>query len=289
MADSNGDRAFEGLEYLQGKLLLKPDPLSSLEQFHAFGKLIKRTAKSLHVGFEKDPEGNRAPRVREVVFGDTPDFRLYGQGFILRRRISYVESFPADEPEIVFKFRCPSRERAAALDVRPTIPGKFRVKFKAQILPLKDRLGGYRLLYSHNCQFGISQAPEGDRRTMAVLTRAFPILEGLKKSEKERIELVNEGIVEELLLPIGKLDFGKGVVAKSDIALWRTRGDHTPLVGEYSFQARFGRGDKLPHKTERRLADFFVALQRDLKGWVALGATKTGMVYGLNAGLPRRA
>jgi hypothetical protein len=268
--------------HLQSKLLLKPDRLSSLEQFHDFGKQIKRQAKSLQVGFVEDPEAHRKPRVREIVFGDTKDFRLYKRDFILRRRIRYVDGFPAGEPEIVFKFRCADRDRAAALDVRPAVPGRFRVKFKVQILPLNDQLGGYRRLYSHNCQFGISQAPPGNRRTLSYLAHAFPALHALKKSKKESIEFVNEGIVEELLLPVGQLDFGKGIVAKSDIALWRTRGEHMPLIAEYSFQVKLDRGDQLPRKAEGLLEEFFVGLQRGLSAWIALGATKTGLVYGLN-------
>lgn len=281
-------RAKVAITHLQGKLLLKPDRLSSLEQFHDFGKLIKRQAKSLNVGFVEDPEARRKPHVREIVFGDTKDFRLYKRDFILRRRIRYVDGFPTGEPEIVFKFRCADRERAAALDIRPVIPGSFRVKFKAQLLPLHDQLGGYRLLYSHNCQFGISQAPAGNRRTMSYLARAFPALQTLKKSKAESIEFVNEGIVEELLLPVGQLDFGKGIVANSDIALWRTRGQHLPLVAEYSFQIKLGRGDELPGKAKRLLEEFFIGLQRSLSGWIALGATKTGLVYGLNGKPGRR-
>lgn len=275
-------RAKLAITHLQGKLLVKADRLSSLDHFHQFGKQIKRHAKSLKVGFAEDPESNRKPRVREIVFGDTKDFRLYKQDFILRRRIRYVDGFPAGEPEIVFKFRCPDRERAAALDVRPAIPGRFRVKFKAQILPLNDQLGGYRLLYSHNCQFGLSQAPAGNRRTMSYLARAFPALQRLKKPTQESIEFVNEGIVEELLLPVGELDFGKGIVAKSDIALWRTRGEHMPLIAEYSFQVKLGRGDRLPRKAAHLVEEFFIGLQRKLSTWVALGATKTGLVYGIN-------
>ena len=114
---------FDTLRYLQAKLLLKPDRLSSLDRFRELGKLTRRTAKSLNVGFREDPEVDEAPRVREIIFVDTPDFRLYNNGFILRRRIAYVDGFPAGDPEIVFKFRYPDLRRAAALDVGPESPG----------------------------------------------------------------------------------------------------------------------------------------------------------------------
>ena len=67
---------------------------------------------------------------------------------------------------------------------------------------------------------------------MATLARVFPALATVKRSDEEKVSLVNEGIVEEVLLELGELDFGKGVLAKCNVALWRTRGEHMPLVGD---------------------------------------------------------
>lgn len=272
---------FDALHYLQAKILLKADSLTSVDAFRRFGTLVRRTAKSMKIDFIDDPAAGQSPRVREVVFVDTPDFRLYLNGYMLRRRISYVDGFPAGDPEIVFKFRHADLDRAAALDVRPRIPGHFRTKFKVQALPANGNVGAYRTLYSHTSQFGVSQVHEGDRLAMATLTRVFPALSRLKTSKEERVTLVNEGIIEELLLPLGKLDFGKGIVAKTNVALWRTRGEHVPIVGEYAFQLKFNRRDDVPRKTEQRVKDFFVGLQYDVKDWIQLGTTKTGLVYRL--------
>ncbi len=274
-------------QYLEAKLILKPDRFTSVESFRDFGKLVKRTAKGLKVGFMDDPETGRRPQIREIVFADTPDYRLYNHAFILRRRISYVDGFPVGDPEIVFKFRHPDEQEAAAVDVRPHISGKYRIKFKAEALPLKDQIGGYRILYSHNCQFGLSQVHEGDRPVMSTLARVFPALSIVKKSHEEKVNLVSGAIVEELLLPLGQLDFGKAIVAKSDVSLWRTRGEHMPLVGEFAFQVKFVRKQDV-HRKARELAEqFFVSLQRDVKDWISLGTTKTGMVYRLNGNAPQ--
>ena len=154
------------------------------------------------------------------------------------------------DPEIVFKFRHPDEQKATALDVRPKIAGKYRIKFKAEALPLKDQVGGYRILYSHNCQFGLSQMHDADKTSMATLVKVFPALAVIKKSDDEKISLVNDGIVEEVLLPLGQLDFGKGVVAKCDIGLWRTRGEHKSLVGEFAFQVKFDRREDVAHEAE---------------------------------------
>src|SRR5262249_38748402 len=120
---------------------------------------------------------------------------------------------------------------------------------------------------------------EEDRLAMSTLTRVFPVVTRLKKGSNERIRFVNEGIVEELLFPLGRLDFGKGYLAKSDVSLWRTRGEHKPIVGEYSFQVKFHSREDVPVKTEKLVKEFFVELQRETEGWISLGTTKTGLVY----------
>lgn len=173
--------------YLEAKLILKPEPFTSVDSFRDFGKIVQKVAKRTGVGFITAPEASRRPEIREITFGDTSDFHLYNNAFILRRRIRYMDGFPAGDPEIVFKYRHPDEVQAAAMDVRPHISGKYRIKFKAEALPLKDRAGGYRILYSHNCQFGLSQMHEEDQTSMSTLARVFPGLAAIKKSDDEHI------------------------------------------------------------------------------------------------------
>ena len=276
----------DGITYVEAKLILKPDRFTSAKDFREFGKVVRKTAAETGVGFTLDQEFGLPPRIREIVFLDTDDFALYGSAFILRRRIAYQEGFAIGDPEIVFKFRHPEQSRAAALDMRPQIDGKYRIKFKAEILPLKDRVGGYRILYSHNCQFGLSQTKEADKTAMADLARIFPALERLE-SKNDHVSLVNGGIVEEVLLPIGVLDFGKGLTGKCDISLWRTRGEHRSLVGEFAFQAKFNSAAAVADKQRARMERFYVALQHAVEDWLALGVTKTAMVYRLNGVAPQ--
>jgi hypothetical protein len=136
-------------------------------------------------------------------------------------------------------------QKAANLDMRPNIAGKYRIKFKAKALPLKDQVGGYRLLFSHNVQFPLSQALEGDRGSLGMLARVSPGLAQLNQSDADRVDLVNRTIIEE---DLGVLDFGKGFTADSNIAIWRERGTHHPLCGEFAFQAKFKRRDDLHDK-----------------------------------------
>jgi hypothetical protein len=271
---------FDRVHYHEAKLILKPDRFTSLQTFRDFGKIVRRIARQVGVGFIESKKADLRPEIREINFLDTPNFDLYRNAFILRRRVTYVNGFPVGDPEIVFKFRHPDEQKAAALDVRPRIEGKYRIKFKVEVLPLKDEVGGYRILYSHNCEFGLSQAHLAEKGSMATLHRIFPALAKLNQSGKERVELVNGGIVEEVLLPLGKLDFGKGVLGKCDISLWRTRGEHMSLVGEFAYQLKFDRKEDIAAK-QKKLAALYVNLQHEVARWLALGVTKTAMVYRL--------
>lgn len=276
------------IQYLEAKLILKPDRFNSVESFREFGKIVAKTTKQIEkVDFIPDAKAGQRPDVREIVFFDTPDFRLYNNAFILRRRVTYIDGFPEGDPEVVFKFRHPDEKTAAAVDVRPNISGKYQIKFKAEVLPLKDEIGGYRVLYSHNCQFGLSQMHDADKTAMHTLTHVFPALSVLQKTPDEKVSLVNEGIVEEVLLPLGQIDFHKGQVAKCDVALWRTRGEHKPLVGEFAFQVKFERREDVHEKAKKRAEQYFISLQHAAKDWVALGSTKTGMVYRLKGNEPQ--
>ena len=217
------------VQFLECKITLKPDLLTSAKSFLEYAKIVKRTAKENDVECTNDGMVPR-PQIREVVFFDTADFSLYNNAFILRRRIRYEDGFPMGDPEIVFKFRHPDMQKAAEIDVRPQISGKYNVKFKVEALPLKDRVGAYRLLYSHNVQFSLSEAPDGDRGATKTLTRVLPVLASMLKAKGGRVELVNQTIVEEVLQDLGTLDFGKGIdVEVQRGALARAR--HAPPDG----------------------------------------------------------
>ena len=274
------------VNYLECKLILKPDRFTSAKVFLEYRKLVARTAKEFGIDYI-DKGVVLSPQIREVLFLDTPDFRLYNNAFILRRRIAYKEGFPTGEPEIVFKFRHTDKQKAAELDVRPIFAGKYRIKFKAEALPLKDQVGGYRTLFSHNAQFSLSQAPEGDRTSMANLARVFPALAPLKTCDTDKVELVNQTIVEEVLQDLGTLDFGNGVTADANIAIWRERGSHRSMCGEFAFQAKFKRRDELHEKAMERCRQLFIALQQSGRDWLYLGTTKTGLVYQLKGNPPQ--
>jgi hypothetical protein len=277
---------YDEVHYLECKLILKPERFTSAQVFLEYGELVARIAKAAGVGCDTR-EVVLKPEMREIVFLDTPDFKLYNNAFILRQRTQYEHGFRVGDPEIVLKFRHPDLQAAAAVDVRPIMPGQYRVKFKAEALPLREQLGGYRLLYSHNVQFPLSQAPQGDRQAMSTLAQIFPCLSGFNTSDVERVSLVNQAIVEEVLQDLGTLDFGKGVTADANIAIWRERGNHHMLCGEFAFQAKFKRRDELHEKAQERVRQFFISLQEAGPAWLSLDTTKTGLVYRLKGNLPQ--
>jgi len=275
------------VHYLECKLILKAERFTSVKSFRQFADLVRRASASSGVDFDISGCAGLPPQIREVLFLDTPGFQLYNNAFILRRRTLFENGFPVGEPEVVFKFRHPDLQTAAETDVRPSIPGPHVMKFKAEALPLKERLGGFRLLYSHTVQFLTSAVPDSETHTAArEIAKALPVLQRLSFAGDEQVQLVNQMIVEEVLQDLGVLDFGKGITARANASLWRSRGEHRSLVGEFSFQTRFRRRDELHEKALHRVQKFFVELQEALGEWVALSTTKTGVVYQLHGNPP---
>jgi hypothetical protein len=276
-------------EYICCKLILRPNKFVSRESFFEFGKVFKEPAKEHGVKYSVAGFDAQPVKLREVLFIDTDDFRLYNNAFILRRRIAYKDGFPIGDPEIVFKFRHPDMQMCAETDVRPHILGDHRVKFKAQAMPLKEKLGGIRLLFSHNVQFLRSAIGMGKENVsdMDQLIDLLPALAKVRKEPKEKIKLVSNTIVEEVLQDIGMLDFGDGLTCKANVAIWRTRGEHRPLIGEFAYQFRFQDRSQLSPDALRRTEAFFISLQYSAEDYIALNCTKTATVYRLLGNPPK--
>ena len=84
------------VQYLECKLILKPDRFTSAKVFQEYGALVGRAAKEFGIGFSTKGVALK-PEIREVLFLDTADFRLYNNAFILRRRIAYENGFPVGD------------------------------------------------------------------------------------------------------------------------------------------------------------------------------------------------
>jgi hypothetical protein len=277
------------VQYLCCKLILRPNKFVSRESLFDFGKVMRQPAKEHGVKFSSNRCESEPIKIREVLFIDTEDFRLYNNAFILRRRIPYKDGFPIGEPEIVFKFRHPDMQLCAETDVRPHILGDHRVKFKCQAMPLKEKLGGIRLLFSHNVQFPRSAIGMGKEnvRDMDAVIELLPALARIRKTPKEEIKLVSNTIIEEVLQDIGLLDFGQGITCKANVAIWRTRGEHRPLIGEFAYQFKFQDRAMLAKEALKRAEAFFIDLQYSAEDYIALNCTKTATVYRLLGNPPK--
>lgn len=277
------------VHYLSCKLILRPNKFGRRSSLFDFATVMKEPCKEHGVGFSVAGYDSKPEKIREVLFIDTEDFRLYNHAFIARRRIPYKHGFPSGEPEIVFKFRHPDMQAAAETDVRPFILGDHIVKFKCQALPLKERLGGIRLLFSHNVQFFRSAIGMGREnvRDMDQLINWFPVLERIRKHPGEPIKLVSDTIIEEVLQDIGILDFGHGIRCKANVGIWRTRGEHRPLIGEFAYQFKFQDRAMLASEALKRAEAFFFSLQYAAEDYIALNCTKTGTVYRLLGNPPK--
>jgi hypothetical protein len=280
---------FHQVQYLCCKLILRPNRFVSRESLFDFGKVMRKPAKQHGVKFSVAGFDSQPIKIREVLFIDTADFRLYNNAFILRRRIPYKDGFPIGDPEIVFKFRHPDMQLCAETDIRPHILGDHRVKFKCQAMTLKDKLGGIRLLFSHNVQFLRSAIGMGREnvRDMDAIIDLLPVLARIKKAPKEEIKLVSNTIIEEVLQDIGILDFGEGISCKANVSIWRTRGEHRPLIGEFAYQIRFKDRAQLAQEALPRMEAFFISLQYSAEEYIALNCTKTATVYRLLGNPPK--
>jgi len=271
----------DNVHYMESKIILTGSRFVSVDSFHQFGKLVSRAAEKSDVDYDTKNFKGLKPQIREVLFLDTKDSLLYNNAFILRRRITYEDGFLVGDPEMVLKFRHSDLQKVANMDVRPRISGKYVIKFKAEALPLKDQIGGHRILYSHNAQFPLSAMREENRTSMATLLQVFPALQTLKASSAGKVDIVSHTAVEEVLLDLGKLNFGKGIDAVANVAVWRTRGDQKQLVGEFAFQCKFENKNEIHEKSRKRAIKFFLTLQEIAGEWLSLGSTKTGIVYRL--------
>ena len=276
------------VQYVCCKMMLRPNHFTSRKSLFEFTKVMREPAEEHDVELSTGHFADAPLKIREVLFIDTLDFRLYNNAFILRRRIPYKDGFPIGDPEVVFKFRHPDMQTAAETDVRPLILGDHQVKFKCQALPLRDKLGGIRMLFSHNVQFPRSHIRGGGSEVLSMdaITQVFPVLTRIKKSPGEKFELVSNTIIEEVLQDICMLDFGQDIKAKANISIWRTRGEHRPLIGEFAFQVQFRDRKELALEAMQRMEAFFISLQYAAQDWIALNATKTGVVYRLNGNPP---
>ena len=270
----------EALQYREYKLLLKSDHFTKPSHFHEFWKIARRAAKKLDIVIRKRGKPMEI-HVREVIFFDTPRFRLYNNGFMLRRRMFYKKGLPQSNYELTLKFRGADRATAAAVDVQPLLKSPYEVKFKEEILLPRDGQPGMRAIYAHSCD--LDSPNTIITQSFETISQVYPVLLKTGAKPKTLLSIVSAPI-EEILVNMGEIDFGGKVTAKATLAIWRNRTTQAQLVGEYSYQVRFDGPDGLRGKPKELSEAFFKDLQVEARDWIHLGSTKTALLYSLGGG-----
>ncbi len=268
------------IQYREYKLLLKPERFPDEKGFHKFWKIAHHAAKSLGIKLGKIDESIK-PHQREVVFYDTPHFKLYNHGFILRKRTFYHHGLPDPRHELVLKFRHPDKKVALAVDPRPLLPCAYTMKFKEEILLPKDGALGMRLVYSHNCELDTPNIILTQR--FETTADAFPALKKIDANPKAALAVVNGVSIQEYQVDLGMLEFGHKLEAKATVAVWRVRTTNVPIVAEFGYQLKFDNLESIGRK-QRELSEFFYTeVQSRASDWLQRGTTKTALIYGFGS------
>jgi hypothetical protein len=266
------------IRFREYKLLMRAGHFSHPQQFHKFWKLTRRVAQMAGVQIRKRGKPMET-HLREVLFFDTPKFRLYNHGFILRRRTFYKRGIPQPDHELTLKFRSSDYDEAAAVDVRPLLPCVNVVKFKEEVLMPREGSSGMRIIYSHGCELDTPNTIL--TRSFETITQVFPALQRIGAKQETALSIVNQLAIEEVLVNYGEIDFGGKMMAKANLAIWRNRMTQEPMVGEYTYQLKFPDDAGLQGKPQESSEAFYLKLQEVAHEWVEGGTTKTAMVYGM--------
>jgi len=260
------------------KLLLKPERFADEDDFHKFYKHIHQVAKGIGVHLEKSEK--HEPHMREVVFYDTPHFKLYTDGFILRKRTFFKKGHPEPNFELTIRYRHPEAKVAAAVDMHPLLPCIHTVEFKEEILQLKDQPAGMRMLYANDCKLDTPNVILTQR--FETISQVFPALRRVHSANpKATMGIVNDVTVDETLVHLGEIDFGGKAQCKPSVVTWRNRSTDRDMIAEFGYQLRFEGLASLQRKPRELSEQFFKTIQLECAAWVALGTTKTAMVYGM--------
>jgi hypothetical protein len=264
------------VQYREYKLLLSAERFSQSQQFHKFWKITRRVAKELGIAIRKRGKPMET-HLREVIFFDTPKFRLYNNGFILRRRTFYAHGVPQPEHELTLKFRDPDLKTTAQVDVRPLPPGINVVKLKEEVLLPYDQIEGMRMIYSHSCELDTPNPIL--TQNFGAACEVFPALVRTGAKAKTVLSVVNGIAIEEVLVNFGEIDFGGKMTAKATLAIWRNRMTQERFIGEYGFQLKFQTPEDFHGRPKELSEAFYLGLQREAPGWIQMGTTKTAMIY----------
>ena len=219
---------------------------------------------------------------RLVSFLDTPGLELYPKSFILRRR-QYAEiekhvkvKKANDKFELTMKFRNLDPTVVIAAEILPAPGYKSKVSFEEKVL-IRDT--SIDKVYDYSAKVTLDKKP-GD--TLQDYATVYPGLQKTGVSPSSKIKRVNDIKVVEYSREIGTIDFTRGVFATVEMAVWYKEGESKPLIAEFSYKYKLKGGEPTNttiYSSGQKSDDFGAALQKAAKDWIAVGVSKTGLIY----------
>jgi len=264
----------DGREY---KLLLKPakfagDPSAALANNfwnHHLKPIIKGALDKRSGGKARWKGHFGAAKVRSVFYRDSKSHVLDSIDLSLRRRGK------ADgKQEITLKLRTSDLFISALTPVTGSSPDA-RTKLEEDIAPLQVQkrkvvadYGNTRSRFSRST----TQPLAGDQLpgTLAQACKLFPSLEQdlMRGGLSLKTPLISGPALDEHVFKGPKVELGSGISAEFTLTLWyRGRKRQKPYVSEISFRCATDDGF-MPLPAARRAHLLFVAMQKDLAGWV---------------------
>ncbi|HNV70432.1 MAG TPA: hypothetical protein PKO06_12095 [Candidatus Ozemobacteraceae bacterium] len=264
------------------KMLLRPERFA--DRSAGVRELLKlvREACSISGLVFITANDTEAESVRFVSFLDTPKFDLYKRGYVLRhRQDALVDRYgkcrvATKKYELTFKFRHPEPTVAIEQDTTPHSGFQGKESFEENLLVKEtviDRV------------YDRSGKVELKNKLGKKISDFSPIFPGLGKvglSGSEEIVRVNELEIEEYQRDLGTIELGTRATGKAVVSVWYRRGEAKPLIAEFSFKTRLLSRDRLHsliNHTYRTSETLLRELQKAGSTWIAVGTTKTGLVY----------
>lgn len=260
------------------KLLLQPDGLDRHSRIGQLQKVIHELCDDSGMVFSS-PE-TMVGGLRNVFFVDTNDGAFHRNKLILRVRESRSNIWLDDWCEVTFKCRSENIDRAWGYNPIPHSDLAHRIRFKEEIL--KDgTIGSIRRIYSHNSVLDTVPAELLTKQKLRQLAVVYPGLSDVNLSLDKTAQMVGgrRNKILEACVTLGHIAFSENVLAHCEIAIW-FRAIGKPMVGELAFAYHVSKTNRRDIAAHQRADDFFRKLQAHFADQLAIGTTKTAMVYG---------
>jgi len=268
-AFAQDDQGSDSFEY---KMLLLPALFADREAgMQKFWSEVEKCAAGMNLRvkeFDAKPASERSVR-----FIDTKKFDIFKTGYILRDRSAKRGSL-----ELTLKFRSSDAAVTSSKDVSPAAGLGGEVLFDEDIVARENSIDR---IYSKSGKVVVDSEPV---MTVEGAAKIFPAVAGLGIAAKEELFTVNGIRVGETSVDYGRIYFGSSAKAKASFAAWFVNG--RLLIVEFSFRLKLGESkpEAVKNRISRNADVFFKSLRDRVKPWMAVGQTKTGLIYKMDGG-----